>query len=331
MAGMSACRYAARSRAGGRRDAESDLLRRRYAVADAAVRWSGRLLEEAERLWGFAPGIEITLEANPSLGRGQQFRRLCAGAGINRVSLGLQSLDDETLKFLGRLHDVNEGLSALQMAQDAFDRVSFDLIYARAGADARASGSPNWQQALGFRHVAPVALPADDRAGHALRHDGPPGRIHPARRRRSGRSVRSHPRADRQLRACPAYEVSNHARTGEESRHNLTYWRYQDYVGIGPGAHGRRGGVATMRHKKPENWLDGARAQRQRHRRGTRPGRQRTGLRGAADGPAAWRGDRPCRPVGPLRHRARALLRYRAGSHSTPSRGFAVAMARGSS
>jgi len=210
------------------------------------------LLAEAERLWGFAPNIEITLEANPSSVEAAAFGDL-ARAGINRVSLGLQALDDAALRFLGRLHDVNEGLAALAIAQRHFARVSFDLIYARPGQTA-----PEWEaeltRALGFEtgHLSLYQLTIE-----------PNTRFATDVRRGVFAPLDDDPSAElfeltRTLTAAaglPAYEVSNHARPGQESRHNLAYWRYRDYCGIGPGAHGRRGGMATLRHKKPENWL----------------------------------------------------------------------------
>ena len=210
------------------------------------------LLAETERLWGFAEGIEITLEANPSSVEAAKFRDLAA-AGVNRVSLGLQALDDKTLKFLGRLHDAREGLAALEVAQQAFGRVSFDLIYARPGQTAE-EWEAELRRALGFGtgHLSLYQLTIE-----------PGTRFATDVRQGSWSPLEDDPAADlfaltREVTATaglPAYEVSNHARPGEESRHNLAYWRYQDYTGVGPGAHGRRGGVATLRHKKPENWL----------------------------------------------------------------------------
>jgi putative oxygen-independent coproporphyrinogen III oxidase len=216
------------------------------------------LLAEAEKLWGFAPGIEITLEANPSSVEASKFADL-AQAGVNRVSLGLQSLDDGALKFLGRLHDAKEGLNALETAQKAFERVSFDLIYALPSQDIRL-----WRKelatAIGFgtAHLSLYQLTIE-----------PGTRFETMVRKGDFQPLDDDAAADlfaltREFTAnagVPAYEVSNHARRGEESRHNLTYWRYQDYAGIGPGAHGRRGGAATVRHKKPENWLDAVAAQ----------------------------------------------------------------------
>jgi len=211
------------------------------------------LLAEAEVLWGFAPGIEITLEANPSSVEAAKFAGLAA-AGVNRVSLGLQSLDDAALGFLGRVHDLAQGLSALDVAQRHFERVSFDLIYARPG-QTMAAWQAELARALGFGtgHLSLYQLTIEPgtRFATLVRE----GTIAP---------LDDDPAADlfaltRQMTAAaglPAYEISNHARAGQESRHNLTYWRYHDYCGIGPGAHGRRFGVATVRHKKPENWLE---------------------------------------------------------------------------
>ena len=213
-----------------------------------------RLLEEAERLWGFADGIEITLEGNPSSVEAANYAAL-ASAGINRASLGLQALDDQTLRFLGRLHNADEGLAALAVAQQHFARVSFDLIYARPGQSAAA-----WQAELtramdlGTGHLSLYQLTIE-----------PGTRFETLVRQGQFTPLDDEAAADlfaltaglTNAGGLPAYEVSNHARPGEESRHNLTYWRYLDYVGIGPGAHGRRGGVATVRHKKPENWLSG--------------------------------------------------------------------------
>ncbi len=212
-----------------------------------------RLLAEAEKLWGFADGVEITLEGNPSSVESANYAALAA-AGVNRVSLGLQALDDATLRFLGRLHDASEGLAALEIAQRHFQRVSFDLIYARPG-----QSLAGWQAELaralsfGTGHISLYQLTIEPGTRFAT----------------MVRQIQFTPldedacadlfaltQAMTREAGLPRYEVSNHARPGEESRHNLTYWRYQDYCGIGPGAHGRRGGMATTRHRKPENWLD---------------------------------------------------------------------------
>jgi len=211
------------------------------------------LLAEAERLWGFAPDIEITLEGNPSSVEAANYAAL-ASAGVNRVSLGLQSLDDEALNFLGRLHDVAEGLAALDVAQKHFARVSFDLIYARPGQTAEA-----WEAellraiALGTGHLSLYQLTIEPGTRFATMvrekqftplDDDTAGDMFAQTRRITS------------LYGLPAYEISNHAKPGERSRHNLAYWQYRDYCGIGPGAHGRRNGEATVRHRKPENWLE---------------------------------------------------------------------------
>ena len=213
-----------------------------------------RLLDEAERLWGFANGIEITLEGNPSSVEAKNYAAL-ASAGINRASLGLQALDGPTLRFLGRLHDTDEGLAALAVAQQHFARVSFDLIYARPVQNAA-----QWQAeltralALGTGHLSLYQLTIEP--GTRFETLVRQGAFMPLDDERSA-DLFALTAELTNAAGLPAYEVSNHARPGEESRHNLTYWRYLDYAGIGPGAHGRRGGVATVRHKKPENWLSG--------------------------------------------------------------------------
>lgn len=210
------------------------------------------LLTEAERLWGFAEGIEITLEANPSSVEAAAFGGL-AQAGINRVSLGLQALDDAALRFLGRLHDADEGLRALAVAQRQFARVSFDLIYARPGQQPSAwEGELARALTLGTGHLSLYQLTIEPNTRFAT--DVRLGRFAPLEDDPAAELFEL-TRAMTAAAGLPAYEISNHARPGEESRHNLTYWRYRDYCGIGPGAHGRRGGVATQRHRKPENWL----------------------------------------------------------------------------
>jgi oxygen-independent coproporphyrinogen-3 oxidase len=216
------------------------------------------LLAEAERLWGFDPAIEITLEANPSSVEAANFAGLAA-AGVNRVSLGVQSLDDAELRFLGRLHGAEEALAALDTAQHHFARVSFDMIYALPGH------TPDmWRnrlaRALGFGtgHLSLYQLTIEP--GTRFASDVRQGRLVPLDDDEAAELFD----ITQELAGAaglPAYETSNHARAGEESRHNLAYWRYQDYCGIGPGAHGRRGGMATVRHKKPENFLRAVREQ----------------------------------------------------------------------
>jgi len=211
-----------------------------------------RLLVEAEKLWGFAPGIEITLEGNPSSVEAANYAAL-SSAGINRASIGLQALDNDTLRFLGRLHDADEGLAALEVAQRHFARVSFDLIYARPGQTAL-QWEAELQRALSFGtgHLSLYQLTIEP--GTRFETMVRLGQFAPLDDEHAADLFALTADLTRNA-GLPAYEVSNHARLGEESRHNLAYWRYQDYAGIGPGAHGRRGGVATVRHKKPENWL----------------------------------------------------------------------------
>ncbi|WP_296615185.1 radical SAM family heme chaperone HemW [Sphingomonas sp.] len=211
------------------------------------------VLDAAERAWGFEPGIEITLEANPSSVEAARFADLAA-AGVNRVSLGLQALDDETLAFLGRAHDVTEGLAALDTAQRVFERVSFDLIYARPD-----QGLADWHAELaralsfGTEHLSLYQLTIEP--GTRFQTEALAGRLVLPDDDRAA-DLFELTRALTASAGMPAYEISNHARPGAESRHNLTYWRYQDYAGIGPGAHGRRAGVATQRRRKPENWIE---------------------------------------------------------------------------
>ena len=212
------------------------------------------LIGAAERHWGFTPDIEITLEANPNSVEAARFADLAA-AGVNRVSLGLQALEDEALHFLGRAHDVAEGLAALDTAQRAFGRVSFDLIYARPG-QSEADWEAELARALSFGtgHLSLYQLTIEP--GTRFATLVAQGRLTPADPDH-GATLYERTQAMTDAAGIPAYEISNHARPGEESRHNLTYWRYGDYAGIGPGAHGRRGGIATLRHRKPENWMSG--------------------------------------------------------------------------
>ena len=210
------------------------------------------IIEAAERHWGFAPGIEVTLEANPSSVEAARFADLAA-AGVNRVSLGLQSLDDEALRFLGRAHDVGEGLTALETAQGVFERVSFDLIYALPG-QSEAAWQSELARALSFEtgHLSLYQLTIEPGTRFAaLAAKGELAEADPDH----CAALYELTQAMTEAAGIPAYEISNHARPGEESRHNLAYWRYQSYLGIGPGAHGRRAGAVTQRHRKPENWL----------------------------------------------------------------------------
>ena len=210
------------------------------------------LIAAADRHWGLSADVEITLEANPNSVEAARFADLGA-AGVNRVSLGLQALDDEALQFLGRAHGVDEGLAALATAQRVFDRVSFDLIYARPG-QSEADWEAELARALGYGtgHLSLYQLTIEP--GTRFATLVAQGKLTPADPDH-GATLYELTQAMTGAAGIPAYEISNHARPGQESRHNLTYWRYGDYIGIGPGAHGRRTGQATMRHKKPENWM----------------------------------------------------------------------------
>ena len=210
------------------------------------------LIEAAARHWSPGPDLEITLEANPSSVEAARFADLAA-AGVNRVSLGLQSLDDEALRFLGRAHSASEGMAALEVAQRHFGRVSFDLIYALPGQSPQA-----WDamlgRALGFgtSHLSLYQLTIEPGTRFAALHAaGKLAAIDPD----TAADLFELTAARTAAAGLPAYEISNHARPGQESRHNLTYWRYGDYAGVGPGAHGRRSGLRTVRHRKPENFL----------------------------------------------------------------------------
>ena len=210
------------------------------------------VLDAAVAAWTPTADLEVTLEANPSSVEAARFADL-ARVGINRVSLGLQSLNDEALRFLGRAHDTREGLAALDIAQAVFPRVSFDLIYALPGQRLE-----DWQAELaralsfGTEHLSLYQLTIE--SGTRFATDAAAGRL-TIPDGDSAANLFELTRAATESAGLPAYETSNHARPGAESRHNLVYWRYRDYAGVGPGAHGRRGGLATVRRKKPENWL----------------------------------------------------------------------------
>ena len=207
-------------------------------------------------LWHMPEGIEITLEANPSSVEAERFRGYRA-AGVNRVSLGVQALNDRDLKFLGRLHDVADALKAIRLARDIFPRMSFDLIYARPDQTVEA-----WDRELteaisyAVDHLSLYQLTIEEgtpffglhKAGKLVVPDGEQSAV-----------LYEATQEITEREGMPAYEVSNHAKPGAESRHNLTYWRYGDYVGIGPGAHGRLtttgARIATATERQPEAWL----------------------------------------------------------------------------
>jgi oxygen-independent coproporphyrinogen-3 oxidase len=209
------------------------------------------LIEAAAGHWSFTDEIEISMEANPNSAEAARFADV-ASAGVNRLSLGLQALDDAALKFLGRAHDADEGLAALEAAQRVVDRVSIDLIYARPEQSA-AQWEAELTRALAFgtEHLSLYQLTIEP--GTRFETDVRLGQFTPADPDFAA-ELYELTQAMTVAAGRPAYEVSNHARPGAESRHNLAYWRYADYVGVGPGAHGRRMEMATTRHKKPENW-----------------------------------------------------------------------------
>ncbi|MFN4356103.1 radical SAM family heme chaperone HemW [Sphingopyxis alaskensis] len=210
------------------------------------------VIAEAAALWGLTDDCEITLEANPNSVEVAAFADLAA-AGVNRVSIGVQSFDAQVLAFLGRAHSEDEARRAIAMAQEHFARVSFDLIYARPG-QTLAAWEGELADALGFGtgHLSLYQLTIEPGTRFwALAAKGeltiPDGD--------AAADLFDATQAMTRAAGLPRYEVSNHARPGEESRHNLAYWRYADYAGVGPGAHGRRLRQATERHRKPENFI----------------------------------------------------------------------------
>jgi oxygen-independent coproporphyrinogen-3 oxidase len=210
------------------------------------------IIDAATTHWTPTADIEVTLEANPSSVEAGRFAGFAA-AGVGRLSLGVQALDDAALKLLGRPHDVAAALAALDVAQANFDRVSFDLIYDRPGMT-RELWQAELARALGFgtSHLSLYQLTIEPGTRFATLHAR--GQLVMPDEDTSA-DLFALTQAQTAAAGLPAYEISNHARPGHESRHNLTYWRYGDYAGIGPGAHGRRHGTATLRRKKPEQWL----------------------------------------------------------------------------
>ena len=215
----------------------------------------GKILDEISNNWAVASDCEITLEANPTSVEAERFRGY-RSAGVNRLSMGVQSLDDAELKRLGRLHSAEEAIGAIHLARETFRRLSFDLIYSRPGQHAA-----NWEAELN----AALDLAADHLSLYQLTiEEGTPF----FDLQEKGRLVI--PDQDRAAelyeltlditaaRGLPAYEISNHAAPGAECQHNLVYWRYRDYAGIGPGAHGRLvidgAKHATSTLKSPEDW-----------------------------------------------------------------------------
>jgi oxygen-independent coproporphyrinogen-3 oxidase len=218
---------------------------------------AGRVLAKIAALWPMANAAEITLEANPASADAGRFADYRA-AGINRVSLGVQALNDADLKKLGRLHDKAEALTALALAQRNFDRVSLDLIYARPG-QTEAQWRAELKEALDFgtEHLSLYQLTIEPETPYALLHQKGELVI-PDDDLAAG--LYETTQEITESAGLPAYEISNHARPGAESRHNLIYWRYGDYAGVGPGAHGRlqtrAGRIATAAIRLPERWRD---------------------------------------------------------------------------
>ena len=212
------------------------------------------VIDAANRHWAPADDLEITLEANPNSVEAARFADL-ASAGVNRLSLGLQSFDDQALRFLGRAHSGAEGLAALDVAQAQFDRVSFDLIYALPGDnEERWAATLKRALSLGTTHLSLYQLtiePGTRFASMVAKREFEPLDAD------ASASLFELTQSMTPQAGLPGYEISNHAAPGAESRHNLTYWRYGDYAGVGPGAHGRRLGQRTVRHRKPENFLSG--------------------------------------------------------------------------
>lgn len=215
------------------------------------------LIELAQSLWTAADDLEITLEANPGTIDAARFADF-RSAGVNRLSLGVQSFDDEQLRFLGRAHDAATARRGIEAARQSFDRFSFDLIYARPGQSA-SDWAAEMELALSFEpeHLSvyqltiepgtkfhtlhgrgEIVLPEEDLAGDL--YELTQSRLNEA--------------------GLPAYEISNHARPGRECRHNMVYWRGGDFIGVGPGAHGRLTAgdliFATRQHRAPEIWLN---------------------------------------------------------------------------
>ena len=214
------------------------------------------VLDAIAQHWSVAADLEVTLEANPSSVEATRFRGYRT-AGVNRVSLGVQALDDTALKELGRLHSAREALDAVAIARRTFDRVSFDLIYARPRQSPESwAAELRCAVAQAGEHLSLYQL--------TIEADTPFAALHAAGKlavpsENDARALYDVTQAVCAEAGFPAYEVSNHARPGAECRHNLVYWRAQEYAGIGPGAHGRLGiegrRHATATEKRPESWL----------------------------------------------------------------------------
>ncbi|MFN4164068.1 MAG: radical SAM family heme chaperone HemW [Ferrovibrio sp.] len=215
------------------------------------------ILAAARQHWRFAKDAEITLEANPNSAEAEKFAAF-AQAGVNRLSIGVQSFDEAVLKFLGRAHDANEARRAIAAAQKAVPRYSFDLIYARPGQTAQ-----DWRVelnealALAGDHLSLYTLTIEPNTGFAGAVAR--GALKPMDDDTQA-ALYDLTQEIMEQAGLPAYEISNHARLGGESRHNLVYWRSGAYLGIGPGAHarlrGHEGWQAIQNRRKPEAWLE---------------------------------------------------------------------------
>jgi len=217
---------------------------------------AGALIARVKHHWKTARNLEITLEANPNSAEAGRFAAF-ADAGVNRLSLGVQSLDPEALRFLGRGHDRTEAVAAITMSQKLFPRTSFDLIYARPG-QSLVAWRDELDEALDFagEHLSLYQLTIEP--GTAFHTQARTGKLTlPDDETAAALFEMTQDRLT--ARGLPAYEISNHSRPKAECRHNLVYWRYEDYLGVGPGAHGRitRDGVkyATLQRRLPETWL----------------------------------------------------------------------------
>jgi oxygen-independent coproporphyrinogen-3 oxidase len=215
----------------------------------------GAVIDKIARLWRMANDVEVTLESNPASVEAQRFADYRA-AGINRVSLGVQALNDKDLKMLGRLHDAAEAKAALALAMKNFERVSLDLIYARPyQTEAQWCEELRETLAFGTEHLSLYQLTIEPATPFATL--ARTGALKPLDDDRAA-GLYDITQEMTEAAGHPAYEISNHARLGAESRHNLLYWRYGAYAGVGPGAHGRLdiGGkrIATVTEKLPERW-----------------------------------------------------------------------------
>ena len=216
------------------------------------------VIDTARKIWPFSNDIEISLEANPTsveAGRFVGYR----DAGVNRISMGVQALNDDDLRRLGRMHSVSEARAAFDVARNCFDRVSFDLIYARQGQTIETwKAELNDALSMAIDHLSLYQLTIEAGTAFGDRYERGTLRDLPSDDNAADMYLATQEICE--AHGLPAYEVSNHARPGAESRHNLIYWRYGDYLGVGPGAHGRLtlGGdrYATETYLQPGAWME---------------------------------------------------------------------------